>query len=251
MDRSKFYGSLRARSSGVFGTSLSQSQVNGMEAILDEAERRGVPAKQLAYILATAYHETARTMQPIEEYGKGKGRPYAKPTGPYSQSYYGRGFVQLTWLANYEKAGKLLGVDLVRYPAKALDLDIATEIIIQGMLDGWFTGKKLSDYISGDKADYAGARKIVNGTDRASQIAGYAKAFEAALAAAGYFGKLATQPTQDAPEPVPATPEPPAPQPAPAAPAEPSTPAASYVERNPFWRVLFAILRKIFRVKKG
>lgn len=237
MDRSKFYGSLRARSSGVFGTSLSQSQVDGTEAILDEAERRGVPAKQLAYILATAYHETAHTMQPVREMG---GEKYLR-----SKPYYpwvGEGLVQVTWEANHRKFGATAPGQMMTWP-------IALRALFDGMLKGMFTKYKLSDFISGDKGDYAGARRVVNGTDRAAQIAGYAKAFENALTAAGYYGKLATQPTQDAPDPVPATPEPPAPQPAPAAPAEPSTPAASYVERNPFWRVLFAILRKIFRVK--
>jgi hypothetical protein len=58
-----------------------------------------------------------------------------------------------------------------------------------GMEEGWFTGKKLSDYINGGKADYYGARGIINGKDRAAEIATYAKAFEAALRAAGYDGK--------------------------------------------------------------
>ncbi len=29
-------------------------------------------------MLATVYHETAKTMQPIEEYGRGVGRDYGK-----------------------------------------------------------------------------------------------------------------------------------------------------------------------------
>lgn len=189
MDRSRFYAALRTRTSGVFGTSLSQSQVNGIEALLDEGQSIGLPLRQLSYVLATAYHETARTMQPIEEYGKGKGRPYGKPAGPYGKIYFGRGFVQLTWLANYQRAGEELGINLVKFPEKALDLDIAAEVIFRGMIDGWFTGKHLSDYIINDHTDYMNARRIVNGTDRARDIAGYATAFENALRASGYIGQ--------------------------------------------------------------
>lgn len=210
MDRSSFYASLRARNSGAFGTSLSQKQVNGCEAILDAAERRGIPLRQLAYILATVYHETAHTMQPIAEYGKGKGRKYGVPAGPYGHVYYGRGLVQLTWLANYERASKELAINLVKYPDDAMQLDVATEILITGMLKGWFTGKKLPDYISGEKVDYTNARRIVNGTDKAALIAGYAKAFETALNTAGYYGALVpnaftgTQTISRPAEPVPA-----------------------------------------------
>lgn len=201
MDRTAFYAALRRRSSGVFGTSLSQGQVNGCETLLDEAEKDGTPLRFLAYILATAYHETACTMQPVREIGKGKGRPYGKPVN--GKVYYGRGYVQLTWLENYQRAAKELAVDLVRYPDDALEPDIAAAILFRGMSEGWFTGKKLSDYINLDKTDYFNARRIVNGTDRAEKIAGYAKAFEAALREAAYASQ--------APKPKPVPVQPPAP----------------------------------------
>ncbi|TOE35570.1 hypothetical protein CGJ43_25525, partial [Vibrio parahaemolyticus] len=63
-----------------------------------------VPLQYLAYVLATTYHETGHTMKPIEEWGKGQGRPYGEPDPETGQTYYGRGYVQLTWLANYIKA---------------------------------------------------------------------------------------------------------------------------------------------------
>ena len=139
-------------------------------------------------MLATAYHETARTMQPIDEYGKGRGKDYGKrlkmSRKPYSDTlplYYGRGYVQLTWYENYEKAGKKVGVDLLNEPGLALSAPIAAKIMRDGMLEGWFTGKKLSDYVGLRTADYVGARRIINGTDKANLIAGYAVAFELAL----------------------------------------------------------------------
>lgn len=203
MDRSKFFAGARA---DVFGRRVSQKQVDGTEAILAEAERRGVPLKHLAYILATAYHETAATMQPIREYGRGKGRAYGKPVGPFSQVYYGRGFVQLTWLDNYDKAGRAFGVDLVKEPDRALEPVLAANIMFTGMAEGWFTTKKLAHYINDQKTDYVGARRIVNGTDRAQKIAGYARSFEAALTTAGYVpGAAPASPTQPV-SPLPASP---------------------------------------------
>lgn len=189
MDRSRFYAHLRSAKSTVFGKSLSSGQVGGLELLLDEGQRRGVNVYQLAYILATTYHETAHTMRPIAEYGKGKGRPYGKPAGPYNQTYYGRGYVQLTWLDNYVRAGKELGLPLAEFPVMAMEPKTAALILFQGMISGWFTGKKLSDYINPPTVDYVGARRIVNGKDRADLIAGYALSFEGALRDAGYLGQ--------------------------------------------------------------
>ncbi|WP_082550011.1 hypothetical protein [Mesorhizobium sp. Root157] len=241
MDRAKFFAGLRSRDSGVFGTSLSQKQVTGTEAILDEAQRRGTRLPCLAYILATAYHETAHTMQPIEEYGRGKGRKYGVPAGPYGKVYYGRGFVQLTWLANYQKAGEKLSVNLVKFPERALELGIATEILFSGMSEGWFTGKKLDDYLSALRTDYAGARRIINGTDRANMIGGYALTFEKALTAAGYSSLK--------PRPLPQAKPVPAPHPVQTKPAPAPTPVA---RKNTLLALLIDAIVAIVRFfKKG
>ncbi len=91
--------------------------------------------------------------------------------------YRGRGLVQITWKRNYQVFSDLLGVDLVSSPDLALEWDVATRIMVHGMVDGIFTGKKLSDYISDDQTDFVGARRIINGTDRADVIAEYAEKF--------------------------------------------------------------------------
>lgn len=203
MDRKPFFDHIRGP---LFAGSLSGPQVAGMTAILDGWDSRGLTdIRWLAYMLATSFHETARTMQPIREFGGTKAR-YAP--------YYGRGFVQLTWKAGYAKAGKVIGVDLVANPDRALELPIATRILFDGMIVGWFTGKKLSDYIGGAKCDYVGARRIINGTDKAQTIAGYATAFEKALRAA-VVGK-ALQPGEPPPVTLPPV-DVPAPKPAPPA----------------------------------
>lgn len=137
----------------------------------------------LAYCLATTYHETAQTMQPIEEYGRGHGRPYG-PSG-----FYGRGYVQLTWRANYEHATTCLtkmGVkcDLVHDPKQALDETIASHVLYKGMIEGWFTGKKLANYFDDTTEDAPHARRIINGLDCADKIAGYYHHFKDAIYAA-------------------------------------------------------------------
>ena len=167
----------------LFSGKYKQSQVDGLNAILDEWEKNYYEKddRWLAYMLATAHHETDRRMQPIEEYGKGKNRRYGlryKMNGmrytDTSNIFYGRGFVQLTWYENYEKAGKKLGVDLIKNADKALDLKIATQIMFLGMMEGWFTGKRLSNYFNSTTEDVYNARRIINGTDKASLIADYA-----------------------------------------------------------------------------
>ena len=162
---------------------LNQSQVDGHEAILDVWEN-GYDDKDdrwLAYMLATAYHETARTLQPIEEYGHGKGRKYGEPEGPFGQRYYGRGYVQLTWYANYVKADKELGTHIAQHPEDALKPEIAAKVMFRGMMEGWFTTRKLSDYFAAGKADWFNARKIINALDHAAQIADYGQSYYAAI----------------------------------------------------------------------
>src|SRR5947209_19609084 len=127
INRKFFFDHVRAN---LFSGHLQQRQVDGISAILDywESKLSNDDDRWLAYALATTFHETAFTMQPIEEIGKGRGDPYGEPDPETGQTYYGRGFVQLTWKYNYQKMGKLLGVDLVDHLEPALPLDIATTV---------------------------------------------------------------------------------------------------------------------------
>jgi predicted chitinase len=178
-EKSVFFDLVRQ---SLFGGHLSQSQVNGINYVLREWRRRYRLAgdhRWLAYMLATDYHETAYTMLPITEYGSQE----------YLQSkeywpYIGRGLVQLTWEDNYRRAGDILDEDLLEYPDLALHPDIATEVMFEGMRDGWFTELKLSDYFNDHTDDPVNARKIINGTDRAETIADYHDQFLTAINAA-------------------------------------------------------------------
>lgn len=149
--------------------------------IIDACKKEGLLRNQAAYVLATCYHETAHTMKPVREYG---GEKYLK-SKPY-YPYVGMGYVQLTWKANYEKASKKLGVDFVKNPRLLLKAEYAAPILVIGSRDGWFTGKKLADYITRDRSDFTGARKIINGSDRAKLIADIAIRYDALLKQDGY-----------------------------------------------------------------
>jgi hypothetical protein len=191
LNREKFFTSIKA---SLFTKGMTQSQVNGTNVILNEWELKGYTDNRwLAYMLATVYHETAKTMQPIEEYGKGKGRPYGSKLKmsrvPYSipdKLFYGRGFVQLTWYENYELMSRLLKVDILNNPELALNAKIATDIMFEGMTKGSssfgdFTGRCLEQYFNNTTEDAVNARKIINGLDKAELIAGYYNKFKDAL----------------------------------------------------------------------
>lgn len=195
MGKSEFFDSIRP----LFNGHLSATQVTGMDMILDEGKRLKVEENALAYCLATAFYETAETMQPIHERGSksyfnkyepgtsiGKALGNTQPGDGFK--YRGRGFVQLTGRRNYALAGAKLGINLLGDPDLALVPSVAAQVMFDGMEAGWFTGKGLDDYIddkdeadSEDLREFIAARKIINGTDKAQLIGGYALKFEAAL----------------------------------------------------------------------
>lgn len=189
---------------------LTQKRVQAIDTLIDciNADPFDFTLHQMSYVLATIYHETGVTMAPVKEIlqistNTSRRKAMKKRQARYLP-YYGRGYVQITWEANYQKMGKRLvkshweyddvgGVDfLVTEPDMALQPDIAWDIISVGMREGLFTGKKLEDYIKNQpcfsvgkefkeisgRCDYKGARRIVNGTDKAAKIAGYARKFE-------------------------------------------------------------------------
>lgn len=181
----------------VMGPTLDQNEVQGSEFILSALNR--LPISWTAYALATAWHETAHTMMPISERGgpaywtrlydvKGQNPARAIKYGNTNPGdgikYRGRGYVQLTWANNYKKASNKVGIDLYKNPDEAMNPHIAAKIMRSGMVDGWFTGKKFSDYLPNGLAtrqSFVNARRIINGTDKASLIAGYALDFQEAL----------------------------------------------------------------------
>lgn len=193
--RKKFFDAYRER----FGP-LTQDLVDALEYLLGkiEADKRfgttDTDRRMLAYCLATFKWETAHTFEPIDERG---GEAYfnkryapetkaGKNVGNTKQGdgakFHGRGYVQLTGRANYLKAKKLTGVDLIADPDRAKEPELAYQIAIQGMLDGWFTSRKLAQYFKPDgTADFENARRIINGTDQATRIADIGRRFSEIL----------------------------------------------------------------------
>jgi putative chitinase len=190
--RKKFYDIVR---SDLFGGLILPSQFEGIEATINEAESRKIPNEQLAYILATEYHETDKTMQPIEEYGKGvkktygrkikySGQPYFKP----DKIYFGRGHTQNTWYEVYERLTQLAKFqgkdwDFLNNPELLLQMEKSIWATFEGMTKGIYTGKKLSDYFNAKQNDPVNARRIINGTDKAQLISEYYNVFLKALQA--------------------------------------------------------------------
>ncbi|MGN6352807.1 MAG: hypothetical protein ACTHLB_05425 [Parafilimonas sp.] len=156
----------------------TQPQVDGLNAILDEWEKdpANTDIRQLAYILATVFHETGKTMQPVKEWG---GEDYLRKKSYYP--YYGRDLVQTTWKENYEKVKAFSGVDVVAHPELIAQMPLAAQVAIKFMKKGHYTGKKLADYFNETKEDAINARRIINGTYKAEIITGYYAVFKAAL----------------------------------------------------------------------
>jgi putative chitinase len=206
MDRKRFYDLMRA---GILGPTLSPGEVSGTNALLDALD--GLPLSWAAYALATTYHEVAGTMQPIHEKGgvayftrmydpppEGHRPKVAAELGNTERGdgprYAGRGYVQLTGRRNYRKGQQILNEPLLDNPVLAMRPDLAARILREGMVEGWFTGQGFARHLPAasqplaraSRIQFQNARRIINGTDRAALIAGYAVQFQEALADSGW-----------------------------------------------------------------
>jgi putative chitinase len=176
--------------------------------IISECQKQKLNLWECAYVLATAYWETGKTMEPVEE-GFYLKNPSAFQRKLKYYPFYGRGLVQLTWRENYVKAGDFLGVNLADKPELAKDRRYSVIILVTGMRKGWFTGVELDDHIDAidesdaeDRIEFEAARKGVNGSDRKKEIATLALAYERELKVLGYTGVPSVdEPTDPATEP--------------------------------------------------
>ncbi len=197
-----FFASVRA---SLFGGKLTQAQVDALDTIGSAWSRYGDGDNaKLAYLLATAFHETGRFRFMREVWGptaaqkKYEGRADLGNTlKGDGKKFMGRGFVQITGRRNYADWSKRLGMDLVKEPLLAEQSAVAARILVQGSMLGTFTGKKLGDY-----ATFTDMRRVINGTDKAELIAGYAQKFLAALG-----GGISANPGPK-PQPIPTAPLP-------------------------------------------
>lgn len=186
----------------IFGGKLTQEQVDGINIILETMDRdefKVVDKRHAAYILATSFWETGRTMEAVKEKTDKTGEQYffrmydingsrpqvAKRLGNTIPGdgikFAGRGQVQLTGRTNYTNMGKYLKLDLVNKPDLLLDTKISARVLVYGLLNGSFTGVSIKKYLTSTKTDYVNARRVVNGVDKAEEIASIAKSFERAI----------------------------------------------------------------------
>lgn len=183
--------------------------------------------RHIAYMLATAWHETKQTYDPWkkelydgpdkwpavfgkteaqlrEKYGHERTNRwiyFEEKYGPESRNakkygnvsvgdgelFAGRGYAHLTWHDNYkfyeghltEKFQK--PVPLLADPDLACEPEYALEIMVHGMLEGRFTGRRLPEFIYLGHVDYLNSRRVVNVLDDADLIAGRAKSEMTAL----------------------------------------------------------------------
>lgn len=154
---------------------FTQERIDNIPHIIGAIERFDITRpSQIAYILATVAHEC--TFRCIEELRAQPGTQVRRMQDRYWPSgYYGRGFCQLTWDYNYRKFGDLFSIPLLQKPELALQPDVSAEILVLGMRDGLFTGKKLADYLTDTRTDFLNARRIVNGTFHADRVEAHAK----------------------------------------------------------------------------
>ncbi|NEP01231.1 MAG: LysM peptidoglycan-binding domain-containing protein [Symploca sp. SIO2E9] len=147
--------------------------------ILAQIEQSGITDQaQIAYILATAEHEShlGRWREELSDGWQYEGRQDLGNIHPGDgPRFKGRGYVQITGRSNYQYWSNILGIDLVNHPERASEPEIAAKILVQGMSDGAFTGVSLDDYINNSQLDFYNARRIVNSLDRASEIAAIAE----------------------------------------------------------------------------
>lgn len=144
--------------------------------------------RQIAYVLATAEHESQNFRSPEENGGRKQAAEIGYRGGERAgygsgEEYFGRGYAHLTHWENYRDLGETLGLgnELLENPSLAADPEVASRVLVVGMRDGHFTGRRLDDYVTADRTDYANARRIVNGTDRAADVAALARDWEASV----------------------------------------------------------------------
>lgn len=182
----QFFATLRT---GLYSAGVTQSAVDGLNSLcatFDTFTGHDHCVDDLAAIMATAYLETGSDINlAIREVGRGAGKAYGKPAGPYNQIYYGRGPCQETWLANYLRSMKRTGIDFVQHPDLMLDPKYGNVNMLDGMYNGLFTGKGLRNFITPGVPTtlerFMAARAVINGHDKADYYGKLCVAFQRAL----------------------------------------------------------------------
>ena len=185
----------------IFGGRLNRKQVQGLNFLIGfwrDRYAEMISVRQLAYNLGTTALETDWTMQPIDEYGDDayferryghrtkKGKELGNTRPGDGARFAGAGLVMQTGRRNARFSSQRLqamgvDVDFEANPELRNDPEMAAHCLLLGNHEGWWTGRKLPDFISETRWDGKGARSVVNGSDRWDEIDADARAFLEAL----------------------------------------------------------------------
>lgn len=177
IDWVKFKMSIENSKHKPLGSSFSEKEKEAVKYLVDTFYSEGhEDIRLLAYALSSVRIECGSNMMPVREgfaatdalaraHVKKHNRKYAKEINGHV--YYGRGFVQLTWLHNYKQEG------IENNPDKALEPEFAAKLLFRGLLDGRWNGqgKGLMYYL--DQGDVFNARRTVNVTNRAETVSNW------------------------------------------------------------------------------
>lgn len=177
-----FIGQVQVPLQSEFAFRRRHSQVNkatSAQAIMQEAKAQQLTKAQIAYILATAEHESD-SFNTLEEYSSGtqyNGRADLGNSQPDDgPRFKGRGYVQLTGRLNYTTYTQITGIELVKLPLILMNWPaLSVFVIVDGMMRGVYTGQRLNKFVNSSQTDFFNARQVVNGHDKADKIAAQAQ----------------------------------------------------------------------------
>jgi hypothetical protein len=159
-------------------TRREANRATSVAALSEAARARQLTRAQIAYVLATAEHESD-SFNTLEEYASGdryEGRTDLGNSQPGDgRRFKGRGYVQLTGRRNYASYAAITDLELARLPIILMNWPaLSVFVMIDGMLRGTYTGRRLDEFVNSGRQDFFNARQVINGHDRADKIAAQA-----------------------------------------------------------------------------
>lgn len=227
MDRQIVLRSLEKLCLGAQSRAFLPVQYRVLNALLERG--RDLTNAELAYVMATAWYEARfiprrenlsyttperlMAVWPTRFASTEAARPFLhnprklanlvydgrlgnRPGSDDGYRFRGGGLSQLTGRDNYRKAARAVGADLVARPEVLSDPVAAVDELVEGMRSGRYRGHRLSTYFHAGRADFEGARAIVNAdlARSAKPVADQARAMFEVLRDAGRKEPSPTRP---------------------------------------------------------